>query len=82
MNPQLYDVAGTFVLIPAWLRFLESRGLLDADHSQEILTDMRQLHADLLPLFEFHRNDPSLAEAMQQWNPTTEQPTAKGNGHT
>lgn len=70
MNPQIYDVAATFELIPAWLRFLETRGLIAPAQREATLADLRGLHPTLLKLWEGDRADPMLAENLQTWNET------------
>ena len=72
MNPQHYDVAATFELIPAWLRFLESRRLIESGQRETTLTELRDLQATLLRLWEADRTDPALAENLRRWNETPE----------
>jgi hypothetical protein len=56
-----------FEIVPAWLRFLESRGLIDADQHARTLEELRPLHADLLRLMESDDEDPALFHALQTW---------------
>ena len=37
---QVYTIGAILELVPAWLRFLESRMLLDADQKSRIITDL------------------------------------------
>ena len=60
----------TFELTPAWLRFLESRGLLEADLRQRTIDELRPLAADLREASEAWRADPALAAAMARWPDT------------
>ena len=68
MNPQYYDVAATMELIPAWLRFLESKGLLETDLRESTLKELNELRATLLKLFQSDRSDPALAANLASWN--------------
>jgi hypothetical protein len=62
---QCYKVAATFELLPAWLRFLESRGLMDAAQHSETLQGMRLLTPSVRKLCDQHAEDPSLQHALQ-----------------
>ena len=53
-------------MIPAWLRFLESRQLIDAEQREKILQDLRGLDTELLKVAKDH-SDPALARAVEQW---------------
>ncbi len=75
LNPQHYDVAATFELMPAWLRFLETRGLIEPHQRETTLAELRDLHATLLRLWEADRTDPTLAENLQRWHETAERPS-------
>ena len=68
MNPQYYDVAATMELIPAWLRFLESKGLLETELRESTLEELNELRATLLKLFQSDRSDPALAASLASWN--------------
>jgi hypothetical protein len=70
LNPQYYEVAATFELVPAWLRFLEIRQLIDHDLHQRTLLEVNELQGDLIMLFENFREDPALVETMRKWNET------------
>jgi hypothetical protein len=53
-------------LVPAWLRFLESRQLIDAEQREQTLTNLRGLHTTLFnALSDFP--DPVLRQAMERW---------------
>lgn len=69
-SPQYYAVAATFEMLPAWLRFLEMRQLIDHDLHRRTLLDLRELQGDVISLFENFREDPALVEAMRKWNET------------
>ncbi len=60
--------AALFELLPAWLRFLESRDLLTGEQRQKALEDLRPLSHDLRRAFQTYYNDPSLEAAMRAWD--------------
>jgi len=69
MNHQPPKVAATMVLIPAWMRFLETQGLLDAILRKETLESLKPLAGDLLKPFDaLQTGDPVLHEAMKRWS--------------
>lgn len=70
LNPQYYEVAAIFEILPAWLRFLEMRELIDDDLHRRTLLGLRELQGDVINLFESFREDPALVEAMRKWNET------------
>ena len=80
MNPQLYDVAATFELMPTWLRFLESRGLLEPTQRDKTLTELHRLHVDLLGLGESDRTDPLLLKNLQLWPEMAQRPNLVAEG--
>lgn len=65
-NLQYYKVAATFELVPAWLRFLESRQLLDAQRHAGIRGEMGKLRGDLEKLFNKFQEDPAPARNIQR----------------
>lgn len=70
MNPQHYDIAATFELMPAWLRFLESRGLLEPTRREAALAELHLLQPTLLELSEADGTDTTLVENLQRWRET------------
>jgi SEC-C motif len=67
LNVRYHRAAAFFDVVPAWLRFLESRGLIDADIRTKVVADLRPLHTQVLKLWEGYRDDPTLLRAAQQW---------------
>ena len=67
LNALYHRAAALFEVVPAWLRFLESRGLIDAETRTRVVADLRPLHAQLLKVWESFRDDPTLLRAAQQW---------------
>jgi hypothetical protein len=57
ISPQYYEAAATLELVPAWLRFLEGRGLLTDQQRAAALDDLRKLVADAAPIWEQHTAD-------------------------
>jgi hypothetical protein len=66
-NLQRYPVAATFEFVPAWLRFLESRGLVGAEQRTQTLLELRELAADLRKAWEKYTADPSLRLEIERW---------------
>jgi hypothetical protein len=62
-----YPAAATFELVPAWLRFLESRGLIDAEQRTQTLSELRGLATDLHKVWEKHTADPALELGIERW---------------
>ncbi len=59
MMPKPYEVAALFSMIPSWLHFLESVGLLDDVQKQKTLGELKPLTLSLLKVYE-SRNDDAL----------------------
>lgn len=53
-----YEAAAALELIPAWLRFLESRNLIDAEERQHTLDNLKGLDTSLTKVWQQHRSDP------------------------
>lgn len=66
MSGRYHQAVATFELVPAWLRFLESRRLIDADQRARTLRELRGLDTEMLKVFKTHA-DPALARAIEQW---------------
>ena len=68
MINQLYHRAAAFFeIIPAWLRFLETRRLIDAEVRARALGDLAYLADDLCNAFENYPDDPSPRRALEAW---------------
>jgi hypothetical protein len=63
LSTRYHRVAATMELVPAWLRFLRSRGLVDATDEARTLDGLAGVHRDLLKFWEDFHEDPSLHEA-------------------
>ena len=67
-SPRYHTVAATMEMIPAWLRFLESRQLIDAQEHAATLNGLAKLHGDLLELWKKYPDDPALyPAALDAW---------------
>jgi hypothetical protein len=64
---QIYKVICLFEIIPAWLRFLETRGLIDAEQREETLHQLSGLLPPLSKLAQSAADDPALHRAMEGW---------------
>jgi hypothetical protein len=62
-----YRIGATFELVPAWLLFLETRGLVDAGRREQTLRELSDLHSQLLKIWENQMVDPALLEGMRGW---------------
>jgi len=67
MSPQPYKVAALFELIPLWLAFLESRGLLSAERRRQAMEELASLGSDIPPIIERYTDDPAVAEGVMQY---------------
>src|SRR6266508_4152448 len=67
LNYQPHKVAAMAELVPAWMRFLETRGLVDAELRKETLDSLKPLAGNLLEIFDTLHGDPALREAIKRW---------------
>ena len=63
----VHTSSAVFQAIPAWLRFLESRGLIDADVRQSVAKELLPLHAALSQMWQTYADDPTLDQQGQDW---------------
>jgi hypothetical protein len=66
LSGRYHEALATFELIPAWLRFLESRQLIDAGQHEKTLQDLQGLDTELLKIVKGY-SDPALARAVEHW---------------
>jgi hypothetical protein len=57
-NGRYLPAAALFQAMPAWLRFLESRRLIDAGTSKKVAAELLPLHATLLRIWKQYADDP------------------------
>jgi hypothetical protein len=67
ISPQHYKAAATLELVPAWLRFLESRQLVDAQQRARTMSELRGLDTELLKIWKQHSSDPALQRGLEGW---------------
>ena len=67
MSLRYHVAAALFQAIPAWLRFLESRRLIDAATTKKVATELAPLHATLLEIWEQYTDDPLLYRQGKEW---------------
>jgi hypothetical protein len=67
INPQHYKAAATLELVPAWLRFLESRQLIDAEERSKTMLELRGLDTELLKVWQGYSSDPALQRGLEGW---------------
>jgi hypothetical protein len=67
MSAQHHKAAALFGVVPAWLRFLQSKNLIDDVQRARTLEELRPLHADLLKLMEDYTEDPTLCRSLKGW---------------
>ena len=74
LSGRYYSAAAVFQAIPAWVRFLESRRLIDTGTSRKVTAELLPLHAALLRLWKQHTEDPILySQGQQAWLALPEQ---------
>jgi hypothetical protein len=67
MNQLYYRAAAVFEIIPAWLRFLELRGLIDAEMRARTLSDLAGLADHLCRAFDNFDGDRAPRQACAGW---------------
>jgi hypothetical protein len=65
ISPQYYEAAATLELMPAWLRFLEGRGLLATEQRTMALNELHKLVSDAAPIWEQRTADPAVGPNIQ-----------------
>ncbi len=71
INPQYYKAVTLLELVPAWLRFLESRQLIGREQREQTLTELRGLDTELNKVVQ-DNPDPALLQAMTTWRDNAE----------
>ena len=62
MSSHYYQAAATLELVPAWLRFIEGRGLLTAEQRARAMADLRRLVDEAAPIWENGTGNPALGQ--------------------
>lgn len=71
MAAQYHKAAALFEVVPAWLRFLQSKNLIDDEQRARTLEELRPLHASVLKLMEGYEEDPTLYRCLKGWPDVT-----------
>ncbi len=74
VTAQSHNVSAVIELIPAWLRFIESEGLIEAELRERTLRDLAPVTGDLRRKLEASPIDPALALAISRWNDNDQAP--------
>jgi hypothetical protein len=80
LNQLYYHAAAVFELLPAWLRFLESRHLIDAALRVQTLRDLESLLEPLCQVGSNFADDPTLHQALLRWREDAAQEPSKRSG--
>jgi len=65
LGSQPYRAAALFEMLPAWLRFLEARELIDADQRVRTLRELDGMVPDLIEILDDYRSDSALRLAIE-----------------
>ncbi len=66
-SPRPHRLAALFEMIPAWLRFLETRGLIDAEQHAQTLDELGDLSASMAEFWESYSSEPAPRLAAERW---------------
>jgi hypothetical protein len=72
MNQLHHRASVLFEIIPAWLRFIEMHGLIDAEVRMQTLGDLVPLLKSLRRIFSQYNDDPGPCQALEGWRKTAE----------
>ncbi len=72
MNQLYHRTSVLFEIIPAWLRFIEMHGLIDAEARMQTLGDLIPLADHLRKIFSQYTDDPGPCQALDGWRKTAE----------
>jgi hypothetical protein len=72
MNQLYHRASALFGIITAWLRFLETRGLIDAEVRTQTLGHLAHLADNLGRIFNKYHDDPNLDLALNGWGDKAE----------
>jgi hypothetical protein len=67
LNQMYYHATALFELLPAWLRFLESRHLIDATLRVQALRDLESLVEPLCQVCDSFADDPAPHQVLLRW---------------
>jgi hypothetical protein len=66
-NMLVIRAAALFEAMPAWLRFLETRHLIDSDIRRRVIKDLFPLQELLLKLWDSYTDDPAVRRETEAW---------------
>lgn len=72
LSYQPHKTVALLELVPAWLRFLETRRLIDSQQRKKTLTALYDLDTYLLKVLREPTADPALVEGLKSWRDNTE----------
>jgi hypothetical protein len=72
MNQLYHRASALFEIIPAWLRFIEMHGPIDAEARMQTLGDLIPLAERLGRIFSQYTDDPGPYQAIDGWSKTAE----------
>jgi hypothetical protein len=72
MNQLYHRTSALFEIIPAWLRFIEMHGLINAETRRQTLGDLIPLAERLGGIFNQYTDDPGPCQAIDGWRKTAE----------
>jgi hypothetical protein len=70
LTGRVHVAAALLELLPSWLRFLEARGLLDAEQREATLREIVDLPESLGEYWADDPTDPAPAQALARWRET------------
>ena len=59
--------AATLELVPAWLRFPESRQLIDSQRRAQTMLELRGLDTELRKVWQEYSPEPALQKGLDNW---------------
>jgi hypothetical protein len=72
MNQLYHRTSALFEIIPAWLRFIEMHGLIDAEARMQTLGDLIPVAERLGKIFSQYTDDPGPCQAIDGWRRTAD----------
>jgi hypothetical protein len=66
-SPRPHRLAAMFEIIPAWLRFLETRALIDVEQHVQTLNELRPLAGGFVKFWQNFNSEPAPRLAAERW---------------
>jgi hypothetical protein len=67
LSYQPHNATAMMELVPAWMRFLQTQGLVDVEFRRRTLGDLKRVADDLLKALSGIHADPTLRKAIERW---------------